>query len=187
MAIQYITQGVGQALIIGLSSDTKPVSPPDAWLFIESDTALIYNSVAGSWVIRTTGANLSLTDITTNDATTAKHGFMPKGTGSTSTFFRSDMTQAAPTASVAITETEIDVGTTPVAEASIAVTDAGISTSSKIIGGVAYKAPTNKDLDELEMDALEIKFEPATGSVNVHIKGLEGYIADKFIVWYTFA
>lgn len=134
-----------------------------------------------------TDATIVTTDVTTNNASTTKHGWMPKGTGSTSTFFRSDMTQAAPTASVAITETEIDVGTTPVVEASISVTDAGISTSSKIIGGVAYKAPTGKDLDELEMDALEIKFEPLTGTMNVHIKGLEGYIADKFILWYTFA
>lgn len=83
-------------------------------------------------------------------------------------------------------ETEIDVGSTPVIEASVAVANASISTSSKIIGGVAYKAPTGKDLDELEMDVLEVKFEPALGSMNVHIKGLEGYIADKFIIWYAF-
>ena len=134
-----------------------------------------------------TDATITTTDVTTNNATTAKHGWMPKGTGSTSTFFRSDMTQAAPTASVAITEAEIDVGATPVSEATISVTDAGISTSSKIIGGLAYIAPTGKDLDELEMDALDIKFEPATGSMNVIIKGLEGYIADKFKIWYTFA
>lgn len=102
-------------------------------------------------------------------------------------FLRGDQTWAAPTASVAITQAEIDVGTTPVAEASVAVTDAGVTTSSKIIGGVAYKAPTGKDLDELEMDALDITFEPATGSLNVKIKGLEGYIADKFIIWYIFA
>ena len=36
------------------------------------------------------------TDITTLNATTSAHGLMPKGTGSTTTFFRSDMTQAAP-------------------------------------------------------------------------------------------
>ena len=36
------------------------------------------------------------TDVTTLDASTTAHGLMPKGTGSTSTFFRSDMMQAAP-------------------------------------------------------------------------------------------
>lgn len=91
------------------------------------------------------------------------------------------------TGSVSITETEIDVGATPVAEASISVADTGITTSSKIIGGLAYVAPTDKDLDELEMDAIELKFEPLAGSLNVHIKGLEGYLADKFKIWYTFA
>lgn len=86
-----------------------------------------------------------------------------------------------------ITETEIDVGTTPVAEASISVTDAAVTASSKIIGGIAYKAPTGKDMDELEMDDLELKFEPGTGTFNVKIKGREGYISDKFIIWYQVA
>lgn len=36
------------------------------------------------------------TDVTTLNASTTAHGLMPKGTGSTSTFYRSDMTQAAP-------------------------------------------------------------------------------------------
>lgn len=89
--------------------------------------------------------------------------------------------------SASITETEIDVGTTPVAEGNIAVTDAGVTASSKIIGGIAYKAPTGKDLDELEMDALGLKFEPGSGTFNVKISGLEGYIADKFVIWYQFA
>ena len=88
--------------------------------------------------------------------------------------------------SAAVTEVEIDVGATPVSEASIAVTDAAITASSKIIGGIAYKAPTGKDLDELD-EPLEVKFEPGSGTFNVHIKGLEGYIADKFIVWYMAA
>ncbi len=131
-------------------------------------------------------ATLTTSDITTNDVSTSKHGFAPKITN-TANFLKGDGTWASPTASVSITEAEIDVGTTPVAEASIAVTDAGVTATSKIIGGVAYVAPTGKDLDELEMDALEIKFQPASGSLNVKIKGLEGYIADKFKIWYLFA
>lgn len=91
------------------------------------------------------------------------------------------------TVSASITEVEIDVGATPVQESSIAVADAGVSVTSKIIGGIAYKAPTGKDLDELEMDAIELKFEPGTGTFNVHIKGMEGYISDKFIIWYLIA
>src|SRR5687768_11896711 len=89
--------------------------------------------------------------------------------------------------SASITEAEIDVGAMPVAEASVAVVDAAISPTTKIIGGLAYVAPTGKDLDELECDALDIKFEPATGSMNVIIKGLEGYIEGKFKIWYMIA
>lgn len=132
-------------------------------------------------------SDLTTTDITTNNASVAKHGFLPKLPGGTGTFLRADGAFAAPTAAVAITEVEIDVGATPVAEAIVSVINAGVSVSSKIIGGIAYKAPTGKDIDELEMDALDIKLEPLAGSLNVHVKGLEGYIAGAFTVWYTFA
>tara|TARA_R110000803_G_scaffold33627_5_gene73534 strand:- start:3452 stop:3826 length:375 start_codon:yes stop_codon:yes gene_type:complete len=82
-------------------------------------------------------------------------------------------------------ETEIDVGATPVSEASIAVTDADVTAASRMIGGVAYKKPTGKDLDELGMDSFDLKFEPGAGTFNVRIKGLEGSISDKFIIWYS--
>lgn len=111
-------------------------------------------------------------------------GAVPTPPNNTTTFLRGDGTFSSPTL---ITEVEIDVGTSPVAEASINVVNASIATSSKILGGAAYKAATNKDLDECEMDALELKFEPLAGSMNVKIKGLEGDIADKFVIWYAFA
>lgn len=95
MAIQYIVQDTGQALLVGLSTDTKPVSPPDAFLFIESDTALMYTAVAGSWVVKTTGANLILTDVTTNDTSTTKHGFFPKLPTPTGKFLKDDLTWVA--------------------------------------------------------------------------------------------
>lgn len=85
-----------------------------------------------------------------------------------------------------VSETEIDVGTTPVEDASVNVVNTEVSVSSKMVGGVAYKAPTGKDLDELD-EAFEVKFEPKAGSFNVLIKGLEGSIADKFIIWYSFS
>lgn len=124
------------------------------------------------------------TDITTLNATTSAHGLMPKGTGSTTTFFRSDMTQAAPTAAASISQTEIDFGTTPVAEASFLITDAAVTASSKLIGTVAYVAPTGKDLDELEMDGLDLKFAPGTGQFTLYARGLDGYVADTFKINY---
>tara|TARA_R110000822_G_scaffold127454_1_gene262968 strand:- start:18147 stop:18446 length:300 start_codon:yes stop_codon:yes gene_type:complete len=83
-------------------------------------------------------------------------------------------------------EVEIDVGTTPVIEASVSVTNALVTTETRMLGGVAYKKPTGKDLDEISMDSFDLKFEPLLGSFNVLIKGLEGYISDKFIIWYTY-
>ncbi len=86
--------------------------------------------------------------------------------------------------SVDIKQTEIDFGATPVAEASFIVTDTSVSTSSQIIGSVAYEAPTGKDLDELEMDAIDLKFAPGTGQLTIYARGLEGYLADKFKINY---
>lgn len=43
-----------------------------------------------------TDANITLTDITTNDVSTSKHGFAPKAPNDTSKFLRGDGTWAAP-------------------------------------------------------------------------------------------
>lgn len=50
MAIQYITQGEGQGLFIGLSSDTKPTAPVTGLMFIESDTGKTFYASASVWV-----------------------------------------------------------------------------------------------------------------------------------------
>lgn len=130
-------------------------------------------------------ATISTTDITTNNATTAKHGFLSKLPGGTATFLRADGAFASPTASASISQTEIDFGTTPVAEASFLITDAAVSAASRIIGTVAYVAPTGKDLDELEMDGLDLKFAPGSGQFTLYARGLDGYVADKFLVNYS--
>ena len=286
MAVTYYVSAVGQAIVTCLSTDTKPVSPPDDWVLFELDGPKRFRSIGGSWVQANTSVWGSMTgtladqtdlqavldgkqpidsDLTTiagltpttdnfmvaaasawasrtpaqaktslalvkgdvglgnvdntSDANkpvstaqqtaldlkaplisptlvtpvlgaataTSVNGAVLSNLLGTAVFLNGAGAYSAPVASVSITEAEIDLGTTPVAEASVAVVDLGVTTSSKIIGGVAYKAPTDKDLDELEMDAIEVKFEPGTASLNVHIKGLEGYLSDKFKVWYTFA
>ena len=145
MGLSFYVHKEGKAIITGLSTDTKPVSPVTGLIFIEEDTSKLFRSEAGIWIEKLNSA----------------YATVPL-------------------------ETEIDIGTMPIIEASISVIDTGVSTLSKIIGGMAYKAPTGKDLDELEMDAIEVKFEPLAGSFNVKIKGLEGYIADKFKIWYAY-
>lgn len=89
-----------------------------------------------------------------------------------------------PSSSVNIKETEIDFGTTPVDGASFVITDSDVSAGSQLIGTVAYVAPTGKDLDELEMDGLDLKFAPGSGQFTLYARGLDGYIADKFKINY---
>ena len=93
-------------------------------------------------------------------------------------------TSGTNTGDINIKQTEIDFGATPIAEQSFNVTDADVTAGSQIIGNVAYEAPTGKDLDELDMDAVDLKFAPAAGSFTIYAKGMEGYIADKFKINY---
>jgi len=86
--------------------------------------------------------------------------------------------------SVDIKQTEINFGATPVAEASFLVTDTDVLATSQLIGNVAYEAPTGKELDELEMDGLDLKFAPGVGQFTLYARGLDGYIADKFKINY---
>lgn len=79
--ITYFVQSPGLYVAFGLSSDTKPPTPPDNCLFIETDTALIFFSLATVWTLVTTGTNFVLTDVTTNNVNTSRHGFAPKSSG----------------------------------------------------------------------------------------------------------
>lgn len=83
-----------------------------------------------------------------------------------------------------IKQIEIDFGPTPVAEASFLIDDVNVLLTSFLIGNVAYEAPTGKDLDELEMDSLDLKFAPGVGQFTLYAKGLDGYVADKFKINY---
>lgn len=89
-----------------------------------------------------------------------------------------------PVSSGAVKQVEIDFGTLPVAEASFTITDAEVTPTSKITGNIAYELPTGKDLDELEMDGIDLKFGPGSGQFTIYARGLDGYVADKFKVNY---
>jgi hypothetical protein len=81
-------------------------------------------------------------------------------------------------------QAEIDFGPLPVAEGAFVVSDPTVTSTSRIIGSVAYEAPSAKDLDELEMDALDLKFAPGDGQLTIWASGREGYVADKFKINY---
>ena len=86
-----------------------------------------------------------------------------------------------------ISEIQIDVGDLPVYEASVYVANPSVTINSNITGSVAYKKPTNKDIDELDMDSFTLKFEALAGGFNVKIKGNEGSIHGEFIISYTYS
>lgn len=108
-------------------------------------------------------------DNTDLNASTSAHGLMPKGTGSTSTFYRSDMTQAAPTAALAVTTVEVDLGSTAKTSGKFTLVDAGISATSKIMIWQAPGPYTGKGTraDEAEMDKVSCYAEPETGQATV--------------------
>lgn len=79
---------------------------------------------------------------------------------------------------------EIDFGALPVSEMLFTFNDENVSASSKVIGWLAYVPPTGKELDELDMDSIDLKFSPGNGSFSIYAKPLDGYVADKFVINY---
>ena len=86
---------------------------------------------------------------------------------------------------VNIKQTEVDFGVIPVADGTFTITDASVLVTSQLLAQVSYEAPTGKDVDEIEMDDLQIRCQPAAGSFNMYIKSADGsYLADKFKINY---
>lgn len=65
------------------------------------------------------------------------------------------------------------------------VTDAGVSTTSKVIAIQSAKAATGRQADENEMDPFTCRVEPGTGQFTLICKGYEGPIHGKYLIWYT--
>lgn len=81
-------------------------------------------------------------------------------------------------------QTEIDFGTAPVADAEFTIGDESVNVGSRLTGSVAYVAPTDKDLDEITMDHLELNFAPGDKQFTLYARGLTGYVSDKFKINY---
>jgi hypothetical protein len=90
------------------------------------------------------------------------------------------------TDSTKIAQAEIDFGATPIEEKDFTITNTAIVPTSLITAQIAYVAPTGKSLDELEFDSFDFRCVAGTGSFTIHARALEGYVADKFKINYSY-
>lgn len=83
-------------------------------------------------------------------------------------------------------QTEVDFGNSNyVTEKTFTVIDANVTATSKITAQLAYDAPTDKDLDEVEMDDLVILCgQCTTGSFSMIVTSLTGSLHGKFKINY---
>jgi hypothetical protein len=106
-------------------------------------------------------------DIVSGTIDTARLG---SGTPSGATFLRGDQTWASPTASVAATTVEVNIGSTPKWTGKFTITDAAIAPTSKVLCWQAPGPYTGKGAraDEAEMQPVQvIAVEPGTGTAVV--------------------
>lgn len=84
-------------------------------------------------------------------------------------------------------QVEIDFGALPIYQKEFTITDSNVLLTSNITASIAYDAPTDKDLDELEMDSIYIICGQATnGTFKMLVRCLDGcYLADKFKINYS--
>lgn len=84
-------------------------------------------------------------------------------------------------------QTEVDFGNElHINQKEFTIFNEKVKIGSIIATSIAYDAPTNKDLDELEMDVLEVKAGTSnTGSFKLLITGTEGSISGKFKINYS--
>lgn len=86
-----------------------------------------------------------------------------------------------------VTEVEIDFGSVPVRDKQFTITDAGVSSTSKIIAVQSGKAATDRDADENAMDALVLNCKPESGQFVINAFAISGPVTGKYKVNYQFS
>lgn len=87
--------------------------------------------------------------------------------------------------SVTIAEVEIDFGAAASWGKAFTIIDASITALSKIMVVQSGAAPTGRQADENEMDALICSATPAAGSARVMVTPTPGPVAGKYKLNYT--
>ena len=83
-----------------------------------------------------------------------------------------------------ITQIIVDVGSVPVYSTAVIITDANVSTSSKITAWQDATGFSGHPPDEAEMDALICSAEPLNGSFKLFIMAVPGPIVGQFLIDY---
>lgn len=81
-------------------------------------------------------------------------------------------------------QTEINLGALGIAGNTHTITDANCTAGSFVTGQVAYTAPTGKELDELDMDAFDLKFAPGAGVITLRVTPLNGLASGNLKINY---
>jgi len=88
---------------------------------------------------------------------------------------------------VSVTEAELDFGASAVWFKTFTISDAGITSTSKIVAVQSGAAATDREADENETDALILRCVPATGSMTVYADALRGPVSGKFKINYVYS
>jgi hypothetical protein len=157
---------------VALNTAKTSITPTQA-SDIAANTAKVGITPTQTSDISTNSAKISYTDAAAVALNTAKVGITTAQANKLSQF--------------AGGRTEVDFGALPVYEKEFTITDASVISTSNITASLAYEAPTNKELDEIEMDMLSISCGQAlVGSFKMFIKSIDGsYLADKFKINYS--
>lgn len=86
--------------------------------------------------------------------------------------------------SVVVTTVEIDVGPTPVREATFTIMDVSITPTTKILAFQAGRAATGRTADENEWTRLHLVANPASGQFELWVMCLNGSMTGTFLIDY---
>ena len=129
--------------------------------------------------------------VTTYYATKISNAYtLPTSDGSADNVMKTDgagtVSWGTVSASPSVTETEVDFGTTPTTDKLFTITDAGVSSTSKIIIQETGKPATDRAAGDAQWDSITYAAYPGTGSFTVYAKA-SGSVVGKRKVEYMVA
>lgn len=86
-----------------------------------------------------------------------------------------------------VTEVEVDFGSTPRYDATFTITDAAISSTSKVVISESGKVATSRVAGDSQWDSILCSSLPATGSATVYARAQPGPVVGRRILQYSVA